>query len=101
MNRNEFNIGDYVTVFTIPYGYIIGQVMDITKDPYFYNGYAVKVQLKFDGYMQAMKNQKLTTDLDNIEPVERALDIAKKEIDKLSANLRLAQETISLTNKEV
>ena len=95
MNRNNLNIGDYVTVFTIPYGYVIGQVMDITKDSYFYNGYAVKVQLKFDRYMQTMKNQKMTTDLDNIEPVETALNEVKKEIDKLSTNLRLAQETIN------
>ena len=101
MNKNEINIGDYVTVFEIPYGYVIGQVMNITKDPYFYNGYAVKVQLKFDRYMQVMKNQKINTDLSNIEPLENALNNAKNRIDKLSANLRLVQETINLTNKEV
>ena len=101
MNKNALSIGDYVTVFTIPYGYVIGQVMNITPDTKFYNGYAVKVQLKFDRNLQVIENEKETTDLDNIEPAEKVLNEIKKQIDKLSTNLYLAQKTISSKRDDV
>lgn len=95
MNRNNLNIDDYVTVFAIPYGYVIGQVMNITRDTKFYNGYAVEVQLKFDRNMQAIENTQRTTGLSNIEPVEKVLSEVKNKIDKLSTNLYLVQKTIN------
>ena len=95
MNKNALSIGDYVTVFTIPYGYVIGQVMNITPDTKFNNDYAVEVQLKFDRNLQVIENKKEITDLDNIEPVEKVLNEVKKQIDKLSTNLYLVQKTIS------
>lgn len=101
MNRNDLNIGDYVTVFMIPYGYVIGQVMDITQDTNFYNGYAVKVQLKFDRNMQVIENTKGTTDLGNIEPVEKVLNEVKKHIDRLSTNLYVVQKTITSKQKDI
>lgn len=102
MNRNKFNIGDYVTVFTIPRGYVIAQVVDIIENSHYNSGYAVKILLKFNGNMQAIKeNVVYFTDLSNIEPVDKILNMAKNKIDKLSANLRLAQETINSTHKEV
>ena len=97
MNKNKINIGDYVTVFTIPRGYVVAQVIDIAYNPHYNSGYAVKVQLKFNDNMQVIKeNVTHFTDLGNIEPVEKILNMAKNKIDKLSANLRLAQETIGL-----
>lgn len=97
MNKNEINIGDYVTVFTIPRGYVIAQVVDIAYNSHYNSGYAVKVQFKFNDNLQAIKeNVTDNTDLGNIEPAEKLLNMAKNKIDKLSANLRLAQETIGL-----
>ena len=101
MNKNALSIGDYVTVFIIPYGYVIGQVMNITPDTNFYNGYAVEVQLKFDRNLQVIENKKEITDLDNIEPVEKVLNEVKKQIDKLSTNLCLVQKTISSKQKDI
>ena len=101
MNKNALSIGDYVTVFTIPYGYVIGQVMNITQDTKFHNGYAVEVQLKFDKNLQVIENKKETTDLDNIEPVGKVLNEIKKQIDKLSTNLYLVQKTISSKRDDI
>ena len=97
MNRNKINIGDYVTVFTIPRGYVVAQVVDIAENSRYNSGYTVKVQLKFNDNMQVI-NENVThfIDLSNIEPVDKILNMAKDKIDKLSANLRLAQETIGL-----
>ena len=97
MNKNEINIGDYVTVFTIPRGYVVAQVVDIAYNPHYNSGYAVKGQLKFNDNLQAIQDNVVTTiDLGGIESVEKVLDMVKNKIDKLSANLRLAQETIGL-----
>lgn len=97
MNKNEINIGDYVTVFTIPRGYVVAQVVDIAYNSHYNSGYAVKVLLKFNNNMQVIEDNKTYfTDLSNIESVEKILNMAKSKIDKLSANLRLAQETIGL-----
>ena len=97
MNRNEINMGDYVTVFTIPKGYVVAQVIDIAENSHYNSGYAVKVQLKFNDNLQATQdNMVATIDLGGIEPVEKILNMAKNKIDKLSANLRLVQETIGL-----
>lgn len=102
MNRNKINIGDYVTVFTIPRGYVVAQVIDIAYNSRYNSGYAVKVQFKFNDNLQAIKeNITDNTDLGNIEPVEKVLDMVKNKIDKLSANLRLAQETINSKQLEV
>ena len=97
MNKNEINIGDYVTVFTIPRGYVVAQVVDIAENSRYNSGYTAKVQLKFNDNMQVI-NENVThfIDLSNIEPVDKILNMAKDKIDKLSANLRLAQETIGL-----
>ena len=97
MNRNKINIGDYVTVFTIPRGYVVAQVIDITYNSHYNSGYAVKVQLKFNDNLQAIQDNVVTTiDLGGIESAEKVLNMAKNKIDKLSANLRLAQEIIGL-----
>ena len=97
MNRNEINMGDYVTVFTIPKGYVVAQVIDIAENSHYNSGYAVKVQLKFNDNLQAIQdNMVATIDLGGIEPVEKILNMAKNKIDNLSANLRLVQETIGL-----
>ena len=102
MRRSEINIGDYVTVFTIPRGDVVGQVVNITESPRFYNGYAVKIQLKFDKNLQTIKeNIVTTTDLGNIEQVEKVLNEVKNKIDKLSNNLYFVQETITQHRKEV
>ena len=97
MNKNKINIGDYVTVFTIPRGYVIAQVIDIVENSRYNSGYAVKVQFKFNDNLQSIKeNITSNTDLGNIEPIEKVLDMVKNKINKLSENLRLAQETIGL-----
>ena len=97
MNKNKINIGDYVTVFTIPRGYVVAQVVDIAENSRFHSGYAVKVQFKFNDNLQTIKeNVTYNTDLSNIEPVEKVLDMVKNKINKLLENLRLAQETIGL-----
>lgn len=97
MNRNDLNIGDYVTVFTIPRGYVVAQVVDITESSHYNSGYAVKILLKFNDNMQAIKeNATYFTDLNKLEPVDKILNMVKNKIDKLSTNLRLAQETIGL-----
>ena len=97
MNKNKINIGDYATVFTIPRGYVVAQVVDIVENSHYNSGYAVKVLLKFNDNMQVIEDNKTYfTDLSNIEPVEKVLNMVKNKIDKLSANLRLAQETIGL-----
>ena len=97
MNKNKINIGDYVTVFTIPRGYVVAQVVDIAYNPHYNSGYAVKVQLKFNDNLQVIQDNVVTTiDLGGIESVEKILNMVKNKIDKLSANLRLAQETIGL-----
>ena len=97
MNKNKINIGDYATVFTIPRGYVAAQVVDIVENSHYNSGYAVKVLLKFNDNMQVIEDNKTYfTDLSNIEPVEKVLNMVKNKIDKLSANLRLAQETIGL-----
>ena len=101
MNKNALSIGDYVTVFTVPRGYVIGRVMNITPDTKFYNGYAVEVQLKFDRNLQVIENKKEITDFDNIEPVEKVLSEVKKQIDKLSTNLYLVQKTISSKQNDI
>lgn len=97
MNRNKINIGDYVTVFTIPRGYVVAQVVDIAYNSHYNSGYAVKVQLKFNNNLQAIQDNVVATiDLGCIESVEKVLDMVKNKINKLSANLHLAQEIIGL-----
>lgn len=102
MRKSEINIGDYVTVFSIPRGYVVGQILDITENPHYHSGYAVKVQLKFGKNLQAIKENVVTnTDLGNIEQVEKVLNEVKNEIDKLSNNLNFVQETITQHRKEI
>ena len=97
MNRNDLNIGDYITVFTIPRGYVVAQVVDIVENSHYNSGYAVKILLKFNDNMQAIKeNVAYFADLNSIEPVDKILNMVKNKIDKLSVNLRLAQETMGL-----